>query len=328
MKKHMRWMMFIAIMLGTAPARAEDATSGMKDMPSIDMGSMSHDSMNSDDKNNSGTVGSMPMQNGTMNGISQGNMNHGTKDMPMSTTAEGTRDPHAYADGYTLDSGAYALPGARILRLSDESSFGSLLFNRLERVYTSGSNSTAYDAQGWYGRDYDRLVIKAEGDVAAGKVQDSRTELLWGHAVAAFWDAQLGMRHDGGTGASRNWLAAGFQGLAPYWFEMDAAIYASDSGRTALRLSAEYELLFTQKLILQPRAEINAYGKSDPERDVGSGLSDAVVGMRLRYEFTRQFAPYLGVEWTGKFGETANMASAAAENTRETSYVAGVRFWF
>ncbi len=238
------------------------------------------------------------------------------------------RDPHAYSGGYTLDSGKYALPGPRQLRLADEHSFGSLLVDRLERVDTRDGNATAYDAQAWFGRDYDRLVVKAEGDYGKGKMQEARTELLWGHAIATFWDTQLGARYDSGVGPDRGWLAFGVQGLAPYWFEVDATAYVGDEGRTALRLSGEYELLLTQRLILQPRLEVNVYGKSDEVLGIGSGLSDGAAGLRLRYEFTRQFAPYVGVERAGKFGKTADLARAAGERTDETRWVAGVRFWF
>jgi copper resistance protein B len=171
-------------------------------------------------------------------------------------------------------------------------------------------------------------VIKAEGDVASGRLQEARTEALWSHAVASFWDAQLGLRHDSGTSPERSWIAFGIQGLAPYWFELDAAAYVGDGGRTALRLSAEYELLITQKLILQPQVEVNLYGKSDPARDIGKGLSDLTAGLRLRYEFNRQFAPYIGVAWADRFGETADLARAAGEPKHNTRYVAGVRFWF
>lgn len=238
------------------------------------------------------------------------------------------RDPHAYSGGYTLGGGAYALPGGRQLHLADEHNFGALLVDRLERVYTDNGDSTAYDAQAWFGRDYDRLVLKAEGDVARGRLQEARTEALWGHAVATFWDTQLGARYDSGVGPDRGWLAFGIQGLAPYWFNVDATAYAGNSGRTALRLGAEYELLLTQKLILQPRVEMNLYGKRDEAREIGRGLSDAAAGLRLRYEFTRQIAPYVGVEWARKFGGTADFVRAAGEDTQDTRLVAGLRFWF
>ena len=238
------------------------------------------------------------------------------------------RDPHAYSDGTTLDTGAYALAGSRQLKLADEHNFASLLVNRLERAHGSDSNSTVYDAQAWFGRDYDRLVLKAEGDVAKGKLQDTRTELLWGHAIAPFWDTQLGLRYDGGAGPGRTWLAMGVEGLTPYWFDASATAYVGNNGRTALRLGAEYEILLTQKLFLQPSLEINMYGKRDAARDIGSGFSSGVAGLRLRYEINRQIAPYIGVERSSKFGETADLARAAGERSAETRWVAGVRFWF
>ena len=212
--------------------------------------------------------------------------------------------------------------------MGDVHNFYGLLVERFEWVHTSNNSSTEYDLQAWYGRDYDRAVLKAEGERDGGEVQDARTELLWGHAVATYWDTQLGVRYDGGTDPSRRWLAFGVQGLAPYWFEIEATGYIGGAGRTALRFAAEYELLLTQKLILQPRVEANAYGTSDPERQIGNGLSDLVAGVRLRYEIRREFAPYIGVEQTATFGTTADYAREANENTHETRWVAGLRFWF
>lgn len=255
-------------------------------------------------------------------------MDHGSMNMQGGPEPADARDPHAYSGGLTLETGPYALPGPRQLRLSDEHAFGSVLFDRLERVYTKDGNATAYDAQAWFGGTYDRLVVKAEGDVAKGKLEDARTEVLWGHAVASYWDTQLGVRQDSGQGPDRTWLAFGIQGLAPYWFNVDATAYVGGSGRTALRLSGEYELLLTQRLILQPRMEVNLYGQRDEARGLGRGLADAQAGVRLRYEFSRQFAPYVGVEWAGKFGQTADFARAEGQRARETRYVAGVRLWF
>lgn len=255
-------------------------------------------------------------------------MDHGDMQMQGGSAPADARDPHAYSGGYALGTGTYALGGTRSLHLADEHSFASVLVNRLERVHTSDSNATAYDAQAWFGRDADKLVLKAEGDVARGKLQEARTELLWGHAIASYWDTQLGLRHDSGTGPERSWLAFGVQGLAPYWFELDATAYVGQGGRTALRLGAEYELLLTQRLILQPRVELTAYGKDDEARHIGSGLSSGVAGLRLRYEINRQLAPYVGVERSAKFGRTADLVRAEGEPSSQTRWVAGVRFWF
>ena len=255
-------------------------------------------------------------------------MDHGDMKMQGGPAPADARDPHAYAGGYTLDGGQYALAGPRQLSLADEHSFGTLLVDRLERVDTRAATSTAFDVQAWFGRNYDRFVLKAEGDYADGRLEEARTELLWGHAVASYWDAQLGLRHDTGEGPDRTWLAVGVQGLAPYWFELDATAYVGAAGRTALRVEAEYELPLTQRLVLQPRGEINLYGKKDEANGLGSGLADASIGVRLRYEISRRFAPYVGVAWGNKFGQTADLARAEGAPTRETRWVAGLRFWF
>ena len=312
------------------------ATGGSKEMmPGMDHGGMSHEATPA-------MAGSMPgMKHGEPSGDASapkqdmggmdhgsGGMDHGDMQMQGGSAPPDARDPHAWSAGYTLDSGPYALPGPRQLHMADEHNFGALLVDRLERVNTRDGNATAYDAQAWFGRDYDRLVLKAEGDIAGGKLQDARTELLWGHALASFWDTQLGARYDSGVGPGRGWLAVGVQGLAPYWFDIEATAYLGEQGRSALRLAASYDLLLTQKLILQPRVEANLYGKRDAARDIGSGLSNGAAGLRLRYELTRQIAPYVGVERAGKFGQTADLVRAAGEKTSETRWVAGVRFWF
>lgn len=246
-------------------------------------------------------------------------MGHGS--MQGGSAPSDARDPHVYSDGLTFGPD-------RQLKMADEHNFHSLLVDRLEAVHTNDQTHTAYDLQLRYGRDYNRLVLKAEGEVADGRTEAARTELLWGHAVAAYWDTQLGVRYDSGTGPARGWLAFGVEGLAPYWFDLEATAYVGDEGRSALRFALEYELLLTQKLVLQPRIETNFYGKRDAELALGSGLSSAVAGLRLRYEIRREFAPYVGIEWAGKYGGTADYARAAGEEAKVTRLVAGLRFWF
>ncbi len=231
------------------------------------------------------------------------------------------RDPHAYSGGLRMS--------AQHIHGSDGQNFGSLLVDRFEHVRVRrGESQTAYDLQARYGRDYDKFVLKAEGEVAGGEVHESRTELLWSHAVAPYWDVQTGLRYDGGEGPSRRWLAFGFQGLAPYWFEVDATLYVGDEGHSAFRLEAEYELLLTQKLILQPRLEANVYGKTDTANERGQGLSDVALGVRLRYEIRREFAPYIGIERVTRHGDTADLFRAAGKPAGDTRFVAGLRFWF
>ncbi len=237
------------------------------------------------------------------------------------------RDPHAYSAGTTLTEGPYALEGNERLTLADEHPFYALLGDRLE--YNEQANAGVFDLQAWYGTTFDRLVIKTEGDFSEGSIEENQTDILWGHAVSAYWDTQAGVRLDyNKEGENRQWLAFGLQGLAPYWFELDMTAYVGERGNTAFTLEAEYELLLTQKLIIQPRAEITLYGKNDKQNELGSGLSSSAIGFRVRYEFTRQFAPYIGVEWGNKFGNTADYATSSGQSSNNTAFVAGIKFWF
>ena len=246
-----------------------------------------------------------------------GAMDHGA--MQGGEPPPDARDPHAYSNGYGF--------GRMRPHMGDDEYFGQFLADRFERVETDAGAAVAYDALAWYGSVYDRAWLKAEGEREDGETA-ARTELLWGHAVAPYWDTQLGIRYDTGVGEDRSWLAFGIQGTAPYRFDVEATAYIGEEGRSAVRVETEYELLFTQRLVLQPRFETNLYGKSDPERELGSGLADAALGLRLRYEIRREFAPYLGIEYARKFGGTADLARAEGEDVDETRYVAGLRFWF
>jgi len=237
------------------------------------------------------------------------------------------RDPHAYSAGTTLTEGPYALEGNERLTLADEHPFYALLGDRLE--YNEQANAGVFDLQAWYGTTFDRLVIKTEGEFSEGSIEENQTDILWGHAVSAYWDTQAGVRLDyNKEGENRQWLAFGLQGLAPYWFELDMTAYVGERGNTAFTLEAEYELLLTQKLIIQPRAEITLYGKNDKQNELGSGLSSSAIGFRVRYEFTRQFAPYIGVEWSNKFGNTADYATSSGQSSNNTAFVTGIKFWF
>lgn len=255
-------------------------------------------------------------------------MDHGSMQMQGGTAPANARDPHAYSAGFTLEDGPYALPGPRQLRLADEHVFYGVLVDRLERVDNGENQQLTYDTRAWFGYDYNRAVLKAEGDMEHGKLTEASTELLWSHALTTFWNSELGVRYDTGHGPDQGWLALGVSGLAPYWFELDATAYLGDDGQTALTVEGEYELLLTQRLVLQPRAELTAYGKDDAERGQGQGLSELVAGARLRYEISRQFAPYVGWEWAAALGNSADLVREEGEATQETRWVAGVRFWF
>lgn len=215
---------------------------------------------------------------------------------------------------------------AETMGMDDAARFGAAVIDRLE--WRNADDALAWEAKAWYGGDYDKFALKTEGERAHGDTQHARTEALWEHTIARWWSTQAGVRYDSGKGPSRNWAALGIEGLAPYWFDVEATVYVGEQGRTALRAEGKYDLRFTQRLILQPQLELNLYGKDDPERGIGSGLSDFEAGLRLRYEIRREIAPYIGVHWRRSFGTTADLADAAGEDVSETRFVAGLRLWF
>lgn len=196
-----------------------------------------------------------------------------------------------------------------------------------DRFETTQDDALAWEAQAWIGYDRGRLWLRSEGERAHGSTEAS-VEALWGKPVDAWWDVLAGLRHDRGHGPSRDWLAVGVQGLAPYKFEIAATAYLGSGGRSMLQLEAEYELLLTNKLILQPRVEASLYGREDAARGVGAGLAETAAGLRLRYEIRREFAPYVGYEWSGKHGRSADIARTAGGTVRDHGWVAGLRFWF
>lgn len=221
-------------------------------------------------------------------------------------------------------------PGAWPSPVHDNTIFSKWMLDRLEYRDTSTDNSTYWEGQAWIGSDTNKLWLKTEGSRVNGETDDAELEAYYSRAVAPFWDAQVGIRHEFSTTEmpARDWLGVGFQGLAPYLFEVDATAYVGQHGRTALRFKGEYDLLLTQRLVFMPEVEFNAYGKKDPEKMRGSGLSDASLTLRLRYDIRREFAPYVGVTWTQKYGGTADYARAAGASVSETFLLAGVRVWW
>lgn len=211
-----------------------------------------------------------------------------------------------------------------LMEMDDTAKFGSV---RLDQVEWGDEHTSSWDAQAWYGGDYDKLWLKSEGEHADGETEGN-VELLWDRVVARWWDMQAGVRHDFGAGPARTWAAFGIQGLAPYWFEVEATVYMGDAGRSAVRFVGDYELLLTQRWILQPKLEVNLYGKEDAPNHVGSGLSDVEAGLRLRYEIRREFAPYVGVAWSRRFGGSADFVRDAGEDVGDVRFVAGLRVWF
>ena len=215
---------------------------------------------------------------------------------------------------------------ARTMQMDDTARTGRVLLDQLEWRNASAGAGAVWEGEAWYGGDYDKLWFRTEGERVRGTA-DARLELLWDRIVARWWNLQLGARESLGNGPPRTWVAGGVQGLAPQWFDIEVTLYAGEAGRTAARLRGEYELRLTQRLIVQPEAEINLYGKPDPARQLGSGLTDLDLGLRVRYEIRRELAPYVGLAWRRLFGGTADRARAAAVSPSDLEVLAGVRLW-
>ncbi len=204
----------------------------------------------------------------------------------------------------------------------------TVILDQVEMRDATGDDTFSWDVEGWLGKDLNKFWFKTEGERTAGNTEDAELQFLYSKAIDRYWDFQLGVRYDFEPSPSRSWAVIGVKGLAPYFFDIDAALFIGESGRTAFRFEAEYELLLTQRLILTPDIEISLYGKNDPMTGIGSGLSDIEAGLRLRYEIRREFAPYIGINWSRLFGNTADFARTAGESTSETQLVIGLRAWF
>jgi len=215
----------------------------------------------------------------------------------------------------------------KVKKMEDDPILTMFMLEQLELHDAEGNNPLTWEAEAWMGKDLNKFWLKTEGERVNGETEELEVQALYSRAIAPYWDFQVGLRKDFKP-QRREWGVIGLKGLAPYFFEMDLALFAGNNGRTAARIQGEYELLLTQKTILTPEIELNLYGKDDPEMRVGSGLSDVSVGLRLRHEFKREFAPYVGVEWTKKFGDTADFARADGSDVSDTQFVTGIRAWF
>ncbi|RTQ99621.1 copper resistance protein B [Halomonas nitroreducens] len=217
-----------------------------------------------------------------------------------------------------------------------EHSRGSLLVDRLEYASADkGEDALAWDFRAWYGGDLNRLYLKGEGENVQGDNEAAEFEnldLLYSRLIAPFWELQGGIGYQGGIATDdhpgRYFGVINLQGLAPHRFETDIDLRVSDDGDISAGLEGEYDLRLTQRTYLQPRVEIAVAGDDVPAFGVGEGLNSIRTGLRLRYEVTRKFAPYLGVYWEKAYGETADLARIEGKDVEDTGIVAGLRFWY
>lgn len=243
---------------------------------------------------------------------SKGGMNMGS--MQGGSAPPNARDPNAFADGYDYGS----MPG---MEAADQIRVNKLRVDELEWVHTRNGDGVAWKIRDSYGGDQNKLLLRTDGSVVK-RTPDFNTgaEALWWRALAPFWGTVLGLRQEFGRGAHTQ-AAFGVEGVAPYWFEVEATGYVAEDGRLSARLLGSYDLLLTNRWILTPEVEANLYSRADPRREVGSGLANVSAGVRLRYEFSRTFAPYIGVNWERRLKGTGG----PDEGPSETQFLVGVR---
>lgn len=227
---------------------------------------------------------------------------------------------------------AFAVPSAAAGQTMDQMNYLFLKIGELEQARGFAEQPVVLDAEGWYGGDWNRLWMKLEGDASTVESEgEVEAQLLFGRLVAPYWDLQAGVRVDqawGDESLTRPHLALGIQGLAPYWFEVEASLFLDVDGKASGAFSAAYDMLLSQSLILEPEVEVGVAFQDVPDWGIAAGVHDLEVGARLRYEVIREFAPYVGWVWARSFGGTADLLRASGAPYREGSFVFGVRAWY
>lgn len=246
---------------------------------------------------------------------------------PVASEESELRDPHAYSGGYTSHSSPYHDPEMPPHLHGTDDLYWALKFDRLEFVSAKEEKPhTSWEINSWLGKSFNKLWLKSEGEYSDKKIKDSENELFWSHAIDPYWDSTLGVRYDAGDFEGKAYAALGIQGLAPYWFETSATLYIGDRGSLGFNAEVEYELLFTQRLILEPRLELDL--KDLARKAEGEHPSHIAYGMRLRYEIYRRFAPYLGIEQSHSFRTKKLDLASHDTDGPSTEIMAGLRFWF
>lgn len=255
------------------------------------------------------------------------NHDHSTMHHGDDTAPADARDPHAYSNGYTAHSHPYLDPNSAGHMHEGDMLYTALLVNRLEMAAAEGEKPIPQlEAEAWLGTSFDKLLLRTEAEFEDSKVGESENEILWSHAIGPYFDSVLGLRYDAGEFEGQGYAAIGVRGLAPYWFETSANLYVGDQGLVAFNAEAEYDLLFTQRLILSPSLEIDLKDILDKGEEEDLHNRKAQLGFRLRYEIYRRFAPYVGVEFAQFFGKEAENTPHSADKQRIDG-VAGIKFW-
>ena len=214
------------------------------------------------------------------------------------------------------------------IQTMDKHVFVALVIDELELTDTAGEHDIVWDKDLWVGGDLHKFWFKSEGNRGDGERDRTEMQFLYSKAVLPFWDLQAGIRKDADAIGDRDWATVALTGLAPYFFDVEIEAFFAEGGQTSIRATAEYELLLTQRLILMPQLEFTAYGRDEAARLIGAGPSQMELGLRLRYEFKREFAPYLGLVMHRHLGQTSDFRSNLGLETRDISIRLGLRGWF
>lgn len=249
-------------------------------------------------------------------------------DLPSGDAPSPPPPAEPYAD-HTYGAAAMAASQAMFQQENGGHAFSEIMLNLAELQVGGGHPAYRWDGEGWFGGDIDRLVVKSEGSGEGGLgVEDAEVQALYSRAVDPYFDLQAGVREAIGPTPGRTDLILGFEGLAPYWLRVEGALFVSTHGDLLGRLEGYYDEYITQRLVLQPRVELNLAAEDIPRNRIGGGVSEAELGLRLRYEVRRELAPYLGVSWDRKVGRTASLVRSLGENPSAATFVIGARTWF
>ena len=257
-----------------------------------------------------GTTAMDGMDMSDMNGTTE----HSTAATPPKSSATAAASMPSYIDG--------------VMPVMDQGIWVHGLLDEFEGRLAGRNSSFRWDGQAWVGGDYNRLWLRSEGTVTRGRMGDGDQELLYSRSISTYFDVQGGVRVDLDSGPTRSWGAFGIQGLALYQFELQATGYVSDRGQFAGRFEGSYDILLTNRLILQPQVELNLYSKADKARGNGAGLSDIDTGLRLRYEVWRKFAPYIALTYDGYLQQARRFAHQRDDSAGSLRLTIGIRSWF
>lgn len=245
----------------------------------------------------------------------------------------GPPPPEAYSGpGNAADQvwGRAAMEPGRAVLFSEHGDIAAhkVLIDQLEWRVQKGRDGYFLNAEAWFGGDIDKLWLKTEIEGERGARPDqAEFQALWSHAVDPWFNLQAGVRLDAEPDR-RAHLVVGIEGVSPYWIEVDAAAFLSDRGDVTARFEAEHDMRITQKLILQPRAELDFSLQDIPRERLGAGLSTIELGARLRYEFVPNFGPYVGVAYERAVGDSARFRRAEGEDVGGLQFLVGLRAWF